>query len=553
MNSTAEKSATFLLVGLCCIVLVFGAGCSWQGLDMPEPYAQPTGSDGPTTDTAFQTEADSDSEISISDSDSDSDSDSGSETESIVAPDTESESIAEAATCVDEDCETTVIVGGPNGHYPNLQSAVDDLNAKGVTSCVVLCLAAGTYEGQVTIPAITGVSEVAPLKIRSHSRNSSMVVLAYSATTSANDWVLKLDGSSHVTLSQVTLQSNGRQFGTALSLENEASFNSIENVVFKTTSQADPRLVSISGTNQGNSFRSSKFIGGGTGLYVWSSKFDIHDLSIAGNEFSNQSNRGLELHKCQKFSVVSNTVTATTISDGYKGVVLSNCSQGWRFSRNKVIAISGIGLWVRYSFGLENDINKIDNNFVRVLGNSNAGINVAVQFDNATATRIDFNTFVIGSSGGIGSMVLNVPVIEGAVSGIISAKNNIFANLSFGLVTNLEHENLLIDCDFNNLYTEGGILGMYGSKHNPAVDLWAWRNLTGIDLSSESTSITFASESDFRICEPALDGIGMPLPEYPMDLDGSPRDLSSPDVGCDEFDYPACLQNMTSMVIPIGD
>ena len=90
--------------------------------------------------------------------------------------------------------------------------------------------------------------------------------------------------------------------------------------------------------------------------------------------------------------------------------------------------------------------------------------------------------------------------------------------------------------DYNDLYSPDGHVGYYFGN---ITDLTGWQTATGLDLNSISGDPNYASTSDpfdLHLIAPSVaSNVGTPLTEVTDDFDGDPRDLSTPDIGADEF------------------
>ncbi|MDZ7845812.1 MAG: hypothetical protein U5L96_02975 [Owenweeksia sp.] len=87
----------------------------------------------------------------------------------------------------------TYTIGGPAGptNFPTLDSAVSVLNTCGVSGPVTFNIASGTYNEQVMIGAIAGVSSTNTVTFQADPSNSAPVVVTYGATGTA--WQLCLE------------------------------------------------------------------------------------------------------------------------------------------------------------------------------------------------------------------------------------------------------------------------------------------------------------------------------------------------------------------------
>jgi len=93
----------------------------------------------------------------------------------------------------------------PNGsganNYNSFSAAVSDLTSDGVGGNVYFMVADGVYTEQIEIGFIVGASDTSKIIFR--AANDTNVVLQYSATSSTDNWVVKLAGAKYVVFSHI--------------------------------------------------------------------------------------------------------------------------------------------------------------------------------------------------------------------------------------------------------------------------------------------------------------------------------------------------------------
>jgi len=98
---------------------------------------------------------------------------------------------------------------GTGGDYTTITSAVSDLVANGISSNVVFNIIDGTYNEQISIPAITGASATDSIIFQSQSADTSKVRIYYGAADAATNWVIDLNGCSYISFKNLTVQAVG--------------------------------------------------------------------------------------------------------------------------------------------------------------------------------------------------------------------------------------------------------------------------------------------------------------------------------------------------------
>ncbi|MCB0793626.1 MAG: right-handed parallel beta-helix repeat-containing protein, partial [Flavobacteriales bacterium] len=116
---------------------------------------------------------------------------------------------------------TYVIDGGGGGDYTTFNAAVSDLVAQGINGAVVFEVTDGSYIEYIAIPGITGSSAANTITFRGQSLDSTLVTVGHpSSTLSSNNFVIHLNGASHITFEHLTIERSGSLvFGTTIRVE----------------------------------------------------------------------------------------------------------------------------------------------------------------------------------------------------------------------------------------------------------------------------------------------------------------------------------------------
>ena len=93
-------------------------------------------------------------------------------------------------------------------------------------------------------------------------------------------------------------------------------------------------------------------------------------------------------------------------------------------------------------------------------------------------------------------------------------------------------------CNYNDLYVSGtgGVMGYFNNADVP--NLTSWKTLTGKDSNSISVNPKFISYDNLHIDstkESFLNSAGIPVAGITNDYDNNTRNISTPDIGADEF------------------
>jgi hypothetical protein len=105
----------------------------------------------------------------------------------------------------------------PNGsgtnNYTSFTSAISALSTSGVSGAVTFNVKQGTYTEQVTIPSVTGASATNKITFQADPTNTAAATVTYSPTGTADNWTIRLNGCSNITIKGLTITSGGTTYG----------------------------------------------------------------------------------------------------------------------------------------------------------------------------------------------------------------------------------------------------------------------------------------------------------------------------------------------------
>ncbi|MFH2144386.1 MAG: T9SS type A sorting domain-containing protein, partial [Bacteroidota bacterium] len=117
-------------------------------------------------------------------------------------------------------------------------------------------------------------------------------------------------------------------------------------------------------------------------------------------------------------------------------------------------------------------------------------------------------------------------------SGYLQLQNNIFSNTGGGYAMYISQTSSINLSDYNDFYVTGAYLGYWSANRT---NLAAWQAASAKDPNSVSVLPGFLTATDLHICNPSLNGAGFPVSEINTDIDGTSRNIFTPDIGADEF------------------
>jgi pectin methylesterase-like acyl-CoA thioesterase len=166
---------------------------------------------------------------------------------------------------------------GSGGQYASFTAAVTDLTTKGVSAPVVFNVLDGVYDEQILIGAITGSSATNTITFQSQNSNPELVQLSFAASTVDGNYVVSLEGASHLIFKNLKIKATGTTY--ARTVRGQVALNNIlfEGNVFESPITAstvfDRGNIIISAlTSSDIRFINNSIFGGSYGIFYQGTK-----------------------------------------------------------------------------------------------------------------------------------------------------------------------------------------------------------------------------------------------------------------------------------------
>ncbi len=399
---------------------------------------------------------------------------------------------------------------GPAGDFAGIREAVDSMaNMCGISGPVTFLIAPGTYDDQVLIPEIKGLSETSSITFQSLTGDSTGVIL----TTDSTDYLVFLDGADYVTFKNISFRSE--KAAKLVFLDSGACNNVFTGNIF-----SNPGRVNIySGTanDSNNLYQYNLFESGQKGLELYGNVSEHESkIRILDNEFSIQGDC-VYIQWCDSAVISGNdmqtSIRGIRIVAGYSTTIEKNRIRYTKTNPYEAIYLASCNADTSKS-------NLIRNNFI----SGTCGYSGAIRISYSSHQILYHNS--VNVTGGYAILVLDH-------TSNITSKNNIFASDVF--VIEWYAANTTDFTSDYNCYYSGADRFVYPGG---AGTLEEWQDTSKQDAHSIYFLPLFEGEGDLHTTSYLLDSAGTGLPLVSDDIDGEPRNATHPDIGADEFDSP---------------
>lgn len=433
----------------------------------------------------------------------------------------------------------TYTIGGQSPDYATLSDAVNELNIRGISAAVTFNIRTGTYFEHIEIKNVKGADALNTVTFTSEADHADSVVISYgAATVPADNYVIKLNSASYVTIKKLTLTATGLTYGSIINIADSASYDSISYCKLEgvpvTANQYYHALV-FGNDCYGNGIvvNNNAFRNGARGIYYYG-LYDPSRNIYAGdknvferNTFTNNYGNSIYVIRTKNARINYNVIT-NTANTGHYGITLENCDSALQVIGNKIrIEQTGTGLDIKSSRGnplkkgiiASNEINIGDGDGIRQSRNGlwDGGIYYMNYYH---------NTVKVSSPNGYAAFFdIDDDVWYYNTNTFVEVKNNVFANTGGGFALRAPLKDPLIPAmqiDYNSLYTSGTYLARQALNTNYVLDsqytnLAAWRIATPFDAHSLSHRPVFKSAND--ISPESTDTLGWLLNGRAIHLD----------------------------------
>ncbi len=443
-------------------------------------------------------------------------------------------------------------VGSGTFDFNSFNSAVYTLVAGGVCGPVIFDVYPGTYQEQVTIPAIPGASATNTVLFRGSTSDSSAVILQVAATSSTANWVIRLNGTSNITFKHMTIRATGTSYGYVVEYINGTNNTAFTNCIVATnnTYTSSYFVCFYSGNNYSNnniSITNNVVDGGYYSIYI-SNGYNNQTvgLTIKNNIISNYWYYGLLIQYVNNIYIEGNTITNRPGETTVYPVYIGTSYTAGVITGNRILSFNNgnnYGLYLSNCEGSSSQYWLISNNYISQQSQQgySSGAVYGMFIDNCYYTNFYNNSISI--YGGNATQGSAFALYDGYNINIL---NNIFANFNGGYAYYIYNSNPVSISDYNNIYSTGSNPAYWNINFNTIDQL---RNYSGKDLASVSLLPPFTSQQNLDLTNTTLSGRALPLQQVPFDIHGTPR-TQYPTIGAHEFPLASKDAGVIAILVP---
>ncbi len=438
----------------------------------------------------------------------------------------------------------TYTIGGTTPDYATLTAAVSDITTVGVSGQVIFNIREGSYNEQISIGDITGVSAVNTVIFQPEG---DVAVDIYYSNSSTRNYVVQFNGADYVTFTNIEFEATFSYYGRVFDIADGSNNISItDNTIngYNTTSDSDNLAVIYSSdeTINNNILITNNNINYGSYaicLYGSSSNEETEN-EISNNIIQNFALYGIGVFYQDAINISLNTIGSMANVAIKHGIYAENCSNNCVFEKNQIAikaTSENYGIYLKDCNGTSGNESQLINNFVSCVSSTNISYGIYLQNDNYINSYFNSVHIMDGNNH-------NGRALFAEDGDNLQFKNNMFINSNgtnypgYAIYTNsttnitVSNNNNIYSkyIDINYTYTR---LTYWGTKEYKT--LAKWQNATLLDQNSVTVTPVFTAAFDLHSSSVACEGKGVPIAGITDDIDGEIRNETNPNIGADEY------------------
>jgi type IX secretion system substrate protein/CARDB protein len=426
------------------------------------------------------------------------------------------------------------------GQYTTFTAAMQDLQTQGVSGLVKFQLVSGVYNEQVRLDSIVGTTDSKRIIIESLAGDPDSVTLRFAATKKYENHIIKLVGTDHITIRNLTFNPIGSQYAYAIRFNGGISDLVIENNVFESDISiidggavfGDPSVDSLIfnfNRNRDIVLRDNLVKEGRNGISITGSFQIDNGLKIENNNFIKVRRLGWIL-SVDSVQIINNATD--TSYQVYEGFSLNSSGPVIEIAYNNFPDLD-FGMTIGYPNTTTLHQVRVYNNFISARAQS-------LSLISATFVDVFFNNF----------RSKDTPAMHVGFGNDVRSVNNIFMTQDGGAAIFVSLGTEVSYSDYNVYFnlSHDSLLNWGNTGLDFYKDLPSFTAATKLDSHSIEVNPSFKTVSDLHVSAQALQSAGIPWNGVMDDIDGDLRGPVKPDIGADEV---IALPNIkpTSLII----
>ena len=465
-------------------------------------------------------------------------------------------------------CTGVYTVGTGAGHdFTSLSTALDTLANAGVAGNVTFALSQQTFNGQYTIGHIEGASNINRVTFTTDSNATDRAKIMFSPT-SANNYVMLVDGANFVTFDNIYFYANYTPGSSATNnniFTNVVQIQNSENVTFQNCELRSRQCRSANGANvAATSTNSNIIILGDNNHFITvnnclldSGYYSVRTLNntnsdnvtISDSKLLNFWYQGINIRDIDTLAITHDSLAAKSPMAGkaQTGIYIANCDHA-SVRRNFITLIDGQtggkrGIQVSNCKGTNIDRVTIYNNMISLYGSGVNSLPSAGIWIDSTSKYVSvyFNSVKLYA----GVKQETTKAFSCQLSSQVHVLNNIFLNESKGYAYYVAVDTCLASSNFNvywsnsepNENTGARKFAKWGGANNvdvPTLD--SLRIINNKDPNSIEEFPYFVSDSVLKCALAQFAGQAQYNPDVTNDIYGDVRpQIPAPTIGAHEF------------------
>lgn len=452
-------------------------------------------------------------------------------------------------------------IGSTGADFSSFNQAVNALLSGGVTGPVTFDVMTGSYNEQISISPVTGASASNNITFRSMAGHRDSVTLSFNATSTANNYVIRLDKASYFTFSDMTVRALNTTNGRVIVLMDTATYDTVQNcnlATSSTSSTSDATSV-VYGFVQGNNniaILGNTISNGGYGIFMGqpnSSTSVRGRITIDGNTIQNFNNQNY-FRAISKIRFRNNRVLTSSSNASFRGfyyIYGANTNDSFELTGNIFRQPGGDVLYIEDP---NNIYGIIANNSIAITGPHNGTVN-GIYADGVRNMRYYHNSVNIAAGSTSGGAAANL----NSTTATNEVRNNIFSNENGGYALVLSNP-LYFNSNHNSFYNSSGNLMQVSGTGTNYANLALWRSGVSKDQNSVQYRPGFTSSGNLEpnpadTASWSVNGRGVHLDpsitDVLNDLNGNPRPVNAAagltDIGAFQFRPTALAPQATAV------